>query len=605
MKIKSKLRFLSKLTRLFDRRERWQFAGVMTAALAMALFQALGVASIIPFISLVMRPEIVLENQILSRIYGLLGFETVRSFMLFAGIVMLAIIVIGNLVFMVTIWLKTRFVYRKNHRLSSDLLKKYLSMPYSYFLNRNTADLSKNILSEVGSLTTGFLMQIMEIIIDIIIILLIFLTLILISPLATATIFLIFCIFYGFIYKSKFRGRLKKKGNRRLKENQGRFQAASEALGGIKDIKLMGREGYFISKFKGHSLKMSDLLSWNAVVGQIPKYFIEIIAFGGVIAFILLLIITERDIASIIPMVSFFAFAGYRIMPTMNRMFVAFTKIQFNRAILDRVYTDMTEETYETKDFKTAEEKKNIMRFEKSIEFKNLSFAYPGMNEYVLKDINMQIDKGHSVAVVGPTGTGKTTFVDIALGLLTPSEGKIEVDGIEITHKNLRSWQRNLGYVPQFIYLTDNTLKRNIAFGIPDEEIDMEKIEKVAEAANLSDFIKTLPKGYNTVVGERGVRLSGGQRQRVGIARALYGDPQVLVLDEATSSLDGITEESVLKAIENISKLKTTITIAHRLTTVKKCDIIHLIEDGKITDSGRYNELLERNAQFRAMAGEK
>ena len=605
MKIKPKIEFFKKLTHLFTKREKWQFMGILCVALLMAIFQALGVASIIPFISLVMEPEIVFEHNLLSRIYNLLGFETVRSFIIFAGIIMLAIIIAGNVITALAIYLKTKFAWRKNHSLSSTLLKKYLSMPYSYFLNQNTADLNKNVLAEIRGLIINFILPILEIITDSVVTLIIFITLIVISPKATATVFIIFLVFYGVIYKSKFRSKLKKKGNERLKENKGRFKAASEALGGIKDIKILGRENYFIDKFANHSLRFSDLLAWNSVVGQIPRYFIEIIAFGGVIFFILLLIITEQDIGQIIPMVSFFVFAGYRVMPVLNRMFVAATKLQFNRAVLDKIHSDLKEDKKEIEWAIEKEEEIEKLEFNKKIEFKNMSFSYPGTKEKVLKDINLTINKSTSVAIAGPTGTGKTTFVDLILGLLNPTRGKMEVDGVQITQQNVRNWQKNLGYVPQFIYLSDDTIANNIAFGLPQEVIDLKRVQKVAKISNLHDFIESLPNKYNTVVGERGVRLSGGQRQRVGIARALYNDPDVLVLDEATSSLDGITEESVLSAMENISKLKTLISIAHRLTTVKNCDTIYLMDKGKIVDSGKYDELMKRNVQFRAMAREK
>ncbi len=602
MKIKSKIKFLKKLGSLFNRKEKIEFTGIMFVAFLMALFQALGVASVIPFVSLVMDPTIINENPYLSWAYSFFGFQQVRSFIIAAGLAMLAIIIIGNLISALAIWLKTRFAWRKNHQLSTALLEKYLSLPYSYFLNQNTSDLSKNVLMETKELTKSFMLPILEILIDLTIIFLIFITLILVSPVATITVLVIFALFYGIIYKSGFRRKIKTKGKKRLNENRGRFKAASEALGGIKDIKVLGREKFFINKFAAHSIKFSDLLSWNTLVGKLPRYFIEIMAFGGVVAFILVLLITGRTTGQIIPMVSFFAFAGYRIMPIMNRMAIAFTRLQFNTAVLDKIRGDLLTDRGEVKI--PAEEVKNL-KFKNSIELKNLSFSYPKAKEYIFKDINLKINKSTAVAIVGPTGTGKTTFVDIILGLLSPTEGELLVDGVSITRENIRSWQRNLGYVPQHIYLSDDSIKNNIAFGLPEEMIDIDRVKKAASISNLDGFIENeLPNGYDTVVGERGIRLSGGQRQRVGIARALYSDPDVLVLDEATSSLDGITEESVMKAMDNVSKLKTLIIIAHRLTTVKKCDVIYLLDKGKIVATGKYDKLMKTSKQFRAMAKE-
>jgi len=605
MRIKEKLSFLVKLSHLFNKKERLQLAGIMAIALLTAIFQSLGIASILPFISLLMNPDIIFEHKILFWIYNFFGFQNVKAFIIGAGLAILGIIVIGNIISAMAIWLQNRFVWKKNNALSTALLGKYLSLPYSYFLTQNTADLSKNVLSEVNILTISFLMPILDIITGFVIICLIFSTLLLISPLSTVIIFLIFFMFSGVIYKSGFRRKLKARGNERIKANEGRYKAASEAFGAIKYIKFLGRETYFSNKYANHSLKFSDLLAWRIIVSLVPRYFIEIIAFGGVIAFILLLMITERSIQQIIPVTSFFAFAGYRIMPIMNKMFMAFTNLQFNRVVLDKIHKDLIENGYEKSNAETDSEEEKNLRFESSIVFKNLSFSYSGSSDFVLKHINLKIKKNMVVGIVGPTGAGKTTFVDIVLGLLTPTEGIMEVDGIKITDVNLKGWKHNLGYVPQFIYLSDDTITHNIAFGFPDEMIDMKRVERVAKISNLHDFITIeLPERYNTIVGERGIRLSGGQKQRVGIARALYEDPDVLILDEATSSLDGITEKSVLKAIENISELKTLIIIAHRLTTVKKCDVIYLLDNGSIVAQGRYDELMENNLQFRAMASE-
>lgn len=599
MIIREKLRFLEKLAELFDRREKKRFLLLLFVSLVTAVFQALGVASILPFISIVINPDIISESRLLSSFFDFFGFQSRQSFIIAAGLAMLSVIIIGNLLMALAIYMKTAFAWRKHHRLSSALLKKYLSMPYAYFLNQNTADLSKNVVDEVRNLTRSFMMPLLEIIIDFVVIIVILTALIIISPVATIAIILISAVFYAAVMKFGLRGKLKAKGQLRLEENEGRYKTAAEALGGIKDIKVLGRENYFSGRFSRHSSKFSYLQAWNLIVGQLPRYFIEIIAFGGVVVLVLYLLVSGRDIQQAISMVSLFAFAGYRVLPAMNRMFHSFTILQFNRAVLDRIHEDLT-----CRGEVRAPRQAKPLKFEESIVFKNLSFAYSGSNSFVLKDINISIEKGRSVALAGPTGTGKTTFVDIFLGLLSPSEGEILVDGVKISGDNLRSWQGNIGYVPQHIYLSDDTVKRNIAFGLPDEFIEMEKVERAADISNLHDFIvNELPRGYNTVVGERGIRLSGGQRQRVGIARALYGDPEVLVLDEATSSLDGVTEESVLKAIEWISELKTLIIIAHRLTTVRKCDVIYLLDRGRIAASGSYDELVETSAQFRAMGG--
>jgi ATP-binding cassette subfamily C protein len=594
--LKQKFQFLIKLSELFDCKEKQQLLGITVAAFFTAIFQALGIASVLPFISLVMNPDIIFENEKIYFFYNFFRFQSKESFIVSVGFLMLGIILVGNLISAFTIWLRTRFIWQKNHSLSTVLLKRYLSLPYSFFLIKHTTELSKNVLVEVQNLTQSFLMPISKILIDTMITIFIFSTLIMVSPMATLAILTTCFIFYLVFFKSGFRKKVKEKGALRFKENQGRFKTASEALCGIKDIKLLGREDFFIDKFAQHSFKFSKLQSWNTVASQIPRYFIEIITFGGAICIILFLMLIGKNIQNVIPVVSFFAFAGYRLMPTVNQMFQSFAELQFNRAVLDKIYNDLIGGNKIDPVIDIGVKDGDVLNFKKEILLKDLSFSYLNAKKYVFKNINLRIQKDTSIAIVGPTGSGKTTLVDILLGLLTPSEGSMDVDGVKVTRTNLRAWQKNLGYVPQFIYLSDDSIKHNIAFGLADEAIDMKRVEQAAKIANLHDFIVSeLPKGYETVIGERGIRLSGGQRQRVGIARALYHDPEVLVFDEATSSLDGATEDAVLRAVDNIANTKTIIMIAHRLTTVKSCDKIYLLDQGKILEQGTYQELIRNN----------
>ena len=335
-----------------------------------------------------------------------------------------------------------------------------------------------------------------------------------------------------------------------------------------------------------------------------PRYFLETIAFGGIVTLVLYFISTTGNANEVIPMISFFAFAAYRLLPALQVVFASFTKIRFSQTTVNRIIEDLSEKGGFREQFLVYEKEPiKPMPFDVSLQLKEASFNYPNTNEPVIHKINLSIQHNTSVGLVGPTGAGKTTLVDIILGLLTPQEGEFSVDGVKINENNILSWQKNLGYVPQHIYLSDDTVMNNIAFGIPNEKINRKAVEHAAKISNLHDFIiSELPNGYQTIVGERGIRLSGGERQRVGIARALYHNPEVLVFDEATSSLDGITESAVLEAINNVTKLKTVIIIAHRLTTVKDCNIIYLIDKGKIIVQGTYDELMSSSVSFRAMA---
>jgi len=600
-KTQSKFDFLVKLNGLFDRKEKIQFFGVMMAALATALFQTLSVVSVLPFVNLVMDPATLDQNRLLKFLFTSFEFSSLYSFTLFLGFMMLGIIVVSNSLSAFAAWLKVRFIWRKNHNLSVALLRKYLSLPYVYFLDKHSADLSKNILSEVEQLTGRLLMPLLGLITSGITALVIFVLLLLVNPLVASVVVVLFVFFYGVIF-FYLRGSLKEKGKRRLKENTGRFTSVGEALQGIKDIKVLGRERYFFERFSRCSMVFSKLQAWSHVVNQIPRYIMEIVAFGGVITLVLVLLASGERGGQIIPMVSFFAFAGYRLMPALQDIFYSFTNFQFNKVILDKVYQDIHEGG--TRFDKALDTKlPGPLAFQERISFANVSFFYPNRKDFVLKNINFQIGKGASIGIVGPTGGGKTTLVDLILGLLTPSKGTIEVDGIEVKEGNVRNWQRNLGYVPQQVYLSDDTIARNIAFGIADEHIDIAQVERVSKIANIHMFIENeLPLSYNTLVGERGIRLSGGQKQRISLARALYHNPEVLVLDEATSSLDGTTEKAVLEAIENIAKLKTLIIVAHRFKTVEHCDKLYLVDKGEIKAQGSYKDLLRNNYQFQEMA---
>ena len=601
--LKGKLDVLEKLNTLFDQKEKLQFVGVMAVAIAAALLQALGIISVLPFLQLVMEPEMVWENKWLNLLFVSLGFKSVFSFTIFVGFAMLGILLVGNAISAFFAWLKVRFVWQKNHDISSALLRKYLSLPYVYFLSKHSADLGKNILSEVEQMTGHLLLPLMRILTSGIVVFIILTLLFFVNPAVAAITVLLFGSLYVAIFVF-LRRRLRVKGEKRVQENTGRFTVATEALAGIKDIKILGREGYFLERFSNHSAKFSKLQAWVAVIGQLPQYFMETVAFGGVIALILVLLSLGQEGSKIIPLVSFFVFAGYRLMPAFQEIFYGVSSVQFNRASLDKISRDMSEETTAPPVFQKRELPTPFVLRER-IALENMSFYYPYSRQIALSHVSLEIPKSSFVGLVGPTGGGKTTLGDVLIGLLSPSEGRMTVDGVEIRGNNVWNWQRNIGYVPQQVFLYDDTVTRNVVFGLPDERIDRTRVEEVCRIANLHDFIEQeLPNGYDTPIGERGIRLSGGQKQRIGIARALYHDPEVLVLDEATSSLDGITERAVLQAIENVAKKKTVIAIAHRLTTVKNCDTIYLIDKGAIVTQGTYEELMERDEQFRAMARE-
>lgn len=592
-----------KLRSILTRREKIQVVVLLVAIILMAIMQAIGVASVLPFISLVMNPDLVFENKWLMWVYETFNFTSVRRFTVFAGIVMFALIVLSNGVSALATWFKLRFAWMNNHRVSRRLLEKYLSLPYSYFLNQNSADLSKNVLTEVNHLTNDYIIPLLTIISRTMIFICILAMLFFVDVYVSIAALIILGGAYGLIFL-RIKQSLKRRGLTRMSINKQRFKLVNEAFGGIKEIKVLNREPFFLGRYSKESFKYARLMSWNAVIGQLPRFVLEAIAFGSIIIFVLVLLLTREDVSQVIPLVSLFAFAGYKLMPALQEIFTSFTKMQFNQAVLDRVYNDFRRDAEIISVTSIPEggitEK---LDFNSTIELNNIKYYYPGSSIPVIKDVNIIINKNSAVAFVGLTGAGKTTLADLILGLLKPVKGSLKIDGLVIDNSNLAKWQSNIGYVPQQIFLADDTIANNIAFGIPEAEVDFIAVENAARIANIHDFIvKELPKGYNTLVGERGIRLSGGQRQRIGIARALYSNPDVLVFDEATSALDGITEEAVLSAMESAAAQKTLIIIAHRFTTVKESDVIYVMDNGRVSATGTYNELITTNEHFKAMA---
>ena len=406
---------------------------------------------------------------------------------------------------------------------------------------------------------------------------------------------------YAFIF-SLVRRLLTRVGTRRAEANAMRYHISQEALGGIKDVKLLGLEDSFVSQFKAPARKLADSNIKGQVVSEMPRHLMEAVAFGGMISVILgLLLLGSGEVEEIVPIIGVFALAGFRLFPAVQEIYRALTVIRFARPLLDSIHHDVVE----TRRGNVTRRKSNAvaMPLQRRLELVDLHYNYPKAERVALSGVNLSIDANQTVGVVGGTGAGKTTLVDIVLGLLVPAQGQMIIDGEVLTAENIPDWQANIGYVPQQIFLIDDSVAANIAFGIPAEQRDQAAIERAARLAELDAFVREqLPDGYQTKVGERGVRLSGGQRQRIGIARALYHDPDVLILDEATSALDNVTERAVMDAVRNLGHAKTIIMIAHRLTTIRGCDRILLLDGGRLVAEGTYDQLLEHSETFRRLA---
>ena len=589
---------------LLTPQERRNLLWLFLLALIMAVFEVVGVASIMPFMSVVSDPTIVERNEYLRWAYATLGFTSMRAFILFLGGAVLVALVVSNATTALATYAMVRFTWMRNHTLSTRLLTHYMHEPYVFFLDRNTADLSKNILAEVSQVVSGVLLPGVQLFAKGLVAIAIILFLVLVDPRLAALVVIVLGGAYAGLYALVQR-KLGELGRERVAANEARFKTASEALGGIKDLKLLGREAVMIDRFARPSQRFAVDQATKDIVGQLPRYGLEILAFGGIVVITLYLVASARDLSQILPIVALYTFAGYRLMPALQQVFAGMASLRFNVAALDLLVRDLRSVPAAPANTGDAQRAPEIspLPVHHEISLRDVTFAYPNSDVPVLRDLSLTIAANTTVGLVGATGSGKTTTADILLGLLEPSAGQLFVDGTPVDAASRRNWQRSLGYVPQQIFLCDDDLRHNIAFGIADDRIDDAAVERAARIANLHDFIvQQLPAGYRTHIGERGVRLSGGQRQRIGIARALYHDPAVLIMDEATSALDGITEDAVMDAIHAMAHRKTIVLIAHRLSTVRTCDVIHMFEHGRLVASGSYEELIEVNMKFRAMA---
>ena len=569
-----------KLLFLLSYQQRKHLGLLLLMITIMAILDMVGVASILPFMAVLTNQGLVETNFLLKTMFevsSIIGVETKKEFIFALGVLVFLLLVCSLLFKALTIYLQARFTLMREYSIGKSLLEGYLHQPYSWFLSRHSSDAGKTILSEVAQVIGNGLNPLIELISKVIVTITLLALLFTVNPKLTLTI----AISLGTVYLIIFyvvKKYLSSLGAESLKNNKLRFRSVNEAFGSIKMLKFKGLEKTYI-KFFSNSAKIfaKNQASLHAI-GQLPRFILEIIAFGGILLIILYTMAQSGNFNSSLPILSLYVFAGYRLMPALQQIYGSFTQLTFIVPSLDKLYTDL-------KNLKTPHKNhvNGNITFNKAITLKNIHYNYPNSSRTALKNINLTIPSKASVGLVGVTGSGKTTLVDIILTLLEPQKGTMEIDGKVISEKNARDWQNCIGYVPQNIYLSDGTVEANIAFGIDLKDIKKDTIEKVSKIADIHDFVmKELPQQYQTTIGENGVRLSGGQRQRIGIARALYHNPKVLILDEATSALDDKTENAVMEEINNLSKHITIIIIAHRLNTVKNCDFIFKLDNGQL-----------------------
>jgi ABC-type multidrug transport system fused ATPase/permease subunit len=593
---------IRKALTLLDRSERWKLVVLLLFAALNGLAQVAGIGSVMPFIGVLTNPELVQENSLLRWAHGQLGAPSAHAFLLLLGAGVLVTFVLSNIFVAFTQWFTYRFSQANQYRLSMRLFDAYLRKPYTYHIQHNSADIGKNILTETQTFTQQVLLAGLEAVGFGVSALFIMLFLVWLNPLVAAAAFAVIGGGYGLLYMV-LRVRMRQLGWNRLRANTGRFKAANETFGAIKEIKVAGRETAFLDRYGVEAKRFAEAMAAHQIIKNLPRHLVEIVGLGSVLLLVLLLVAVGYETTTVAPLVGVYIVAGHRLFPCFQRMYQGVSGLRADGPVVHALYTDLSHTRGSTDDrLPRGRESFEKLPFKKAIELQDLTFTYPGSEYPAIKGLSLKIPCGTSVAFVGETGAGKTTLADIIIGLLPCQKGRILVDGVDLTQDNVRCWRANLGYVPQHIYLMDDTIARNIAFGVADAEINLTAVEWAARIANLHDFVNELPDGYNTVVGERGIRLSGGQRQRIGIARALYHDPELLVLDEATSALDNATEDAVQKAIDQAAEAKTLVIIAHRLSTVRNCDLVYVLKKGRVVAQGTYETLLDGNAQFRALA---
>jgi len=563
----------------------------------MGLLEVVGVASILPFMQLMAEPNAIEKSSWLSSVYEYFQFESPRQMLIYSGIGIIILIGVTNIFTVFTTWLQYKFSWEIAHHLGVRLLRTYIYKPYDFYLDNNSSKIKAYIISEVGSLTGGVIIPIIEIFSRLFMSIIILSMLVFVDPKVAMVMFGGLGGAYLIIYLSQ-KNYLKRIGTHRINMNLLRYQSLQELLQGIKTIMVYNKREFFYDRYHYASREFSDIQPKYNLLLSIPRSLLEFLAFGSILGVTIYLYTDSGNIQSAIPRLSLYAVAGYRLLPAMQKIFTALAKLRHNFPIVNKLYTDLKKSHIDYK----MKEPVRALPFQEAVVLDNVSFKYENATRPVIDHLTIEIKKGETVAFIGSTGSGKTTLVDLFVGLLYPGKGKIIVDNAALTASNITQWQKQLAYVPQEVFLFDDSVASNITLGVAQEAIDYTQLEKATRLSDIYDFIKEdLPEGFDTKIGEKGVRLSGGQRQRLGLARALYQSPAVLVLDEATSALDSITEKSIIESLKKLPQDLTTIIIAHRLSTVKHADCIYILDEGKIIAKGTYDSLVDSNKSFQTM----
>lgn len=569
---------------------------VLLVVVAGAL-EAVTVTAVYPFLVVATRPATVPTSGALSRLYELSGTATPREFLLALGGGILFLVVATNVMGAYSAWQQQKATSAFEHDLSVRLLHRFLSRRYPFFLQRNSSELQRLLIQDCHAVTTGLVEPGLEIVARSIAAAAILAVLLVVQPgIALGALVL----FAGVSSVAYWFGRRRRAsfGQRLHEARKEAARASADALSAIKPLKSTGREAHFLHRFERADRWAGHYYANENMLARLPRYLLEGLVMVVVISLLLTIIATGGDLVSYLPAIGMFTFAGFRLLPAIHGITLSIGHLRFNESVIAGIAKELRDDGGSE-----LLEPVAALPLRKEIRFEDVRFTYEGSEQEVLQGVDICIPKGSSVGLVGRTGSGKSTIMDLTLGLLKPTGGRITVDGTPIDFSNARRWRASISYVPQQVVLLDDTLSRNVAFGVPDEEIDMPRVRRACEAADILAFIeKDLPEGFATIVGERGVRLSGGQRQRIGIARALYEDREVIVFDEATSEVDAPTERAINSAIGALAHEKTILVVAHRFSAIRRCDQIYVVDGGRIVARGKYDDLVATEARFREMA---
>lgn len=584
--------FLSKVLALLTPRQRRRLAVLAVVNTVSALVEAASIFSVFPFLRLAGDQSLIRSSPFLQDVYDRLGFTSERYFIAAAGMATIVAILLMNVVGITSLWFRTRFCFNVVGEMSARLFEAYLRQPYTFMLNRNTSVLAKDVLNEVNGFYTNVLDPLTGLLARGLQSLFVVVALLCFNPLMTTLAAVVFIVFYVVVYVF-FHHRLKHLGDERWSTNERRYHLVGEALGGFREVRLFDRTGDYVRKFCQATHRNSTVQSTMFLYYITPRYAIEVIVFGALVAAVVVGLRDGQSLADVVPSLAVFAVAGARLMPAVQTAFQYAATLRGNSVAVDKL-ADLFAAT-DAGAVAPQLPRPDPLPMSGSIKLEHVSYGYPGTQHLALSDVSLEIPARSCVGVYGPSGAGKSTFVDLLLGLLEPSAGRIVIDGKPLDASRIRAWQRNVGYVPQTIFLIDGTIAENIAFGDPDLR-SLENLQSASRLAHIADFIERQPQGYGTVVGERGVRMSGGQRQRLAIARALYANPEVIVFDEATSALDSESEAAIVEAVQSLSHSKTTIIVAHRRSTLKYCDRIFCFDRTRLVATCTYAELESQHA---------